>query len=89
MGKYLDIARRVSEERTELPETIPPGGSRAVSAISAISQQRRRLLAAGWVPMERAGKTIWASPRTGFWYSEEMARELSRLDEEPPGGNKL
>ena len=38
------------------------------------------LKAAGWKPKRRCGKTIWESPENGFWYSQEMALELLRLD---------
>ena len=40
----------------------------------------RNLIAVGWKPKERCGKTIWGSPENGFWYSQEMALELLRLD---------
>ncbi len=54
----------------------------------------RNLIAAGWKPKERCGKTIWQSPENGFWYSRDMALELLRLDplanaplsEHPRGG---
>lgn len=35
------------------------------------------LVAAGWHPKERCGKTIWRHPETGFYYSEEMAQCVS------------
>ncbi len=84
MGRYLDIARKVSEGQASPPasEGVTPDGSCEISEISEISpEQHRRLLDAGWVPRVRRGKTIWASPQTGFWYSQEMAFELLRLDE--------
>ena len=37
----------------------------------------RKLQAAGWKPKERCGKIIWQSPENGFWYSQEMALQLS------------
>ncbi len=45
------------------------------------SRDERRLLAAGWSPKDRCGPlklTIWASPETGFYCSQEVA--LHRLD---------
>jgi hypothetical protein len=42
--------------------------------------EARELEAAGREPKERCGKTIWANPQTGLWYSEEMALELLRLE---------
>lgn len=45
----------------------------------------RRLLAAGWRPKHGCGPlgiTIWASPETGFYCSQEVA--LHRLDNPPP-----
>ncbi len=86
MGRYLDIARKVSEGQASPPvsEGVAPNGGCEKSEISEKSPEHRRLLDAGWVPRARRGKTIWASPQTGFWYSEEMAFELLRLDEVPP-----
>jgi len=40
----------------------------------------RNLIAGGWKPKEHCGKTIWESPENGFWYSQDMALELLRLD---------
>lgn len=31
------------------------------------------LLASGWQPKERLGKTVWRDPADGFWLSREMA----------------
>jgi hypothetical protein len=90
VGKYLEIARRVSEGR-QTPSVIAGRGQGdegyAKNALYAVGPDSRRLLAAGWTPKVRSGKTIWASPRTGFWYSQEVALELVRLDERPPGPN--
>ncbi len=88
MGRYLDIARKVSE-RQVLPPVSDDGVPEARCEISEISEKtagHRRLLAAGWEPRVRCGKTIWASPQSGFWYSEEMALELLQLDRGPKGG---
>ena len=82
LGRYLDIARRVSEGQTTPAvdeDLMPDGGCER----SAKSPEHLRLLAAGWVLKVRSGKTIWASPQTGFWYCEEMALQLLRLDEGP------
>ncbi len=86
MGRYLDIARKVSEGQASPPASkgVTPDVGCEISEISEISPEHRRLLAAGWVPRVRRGKMIWASPQTGFWYSEEMAFELLRLDEVVP-----
>ena len=86
MGKYLDIARKVSEGHACMPigESVNPDVGCEKSEISEKSPEYRRLLDAGWVPRVRRGKTIWASPQTGFWYSEEVAFELLRLDEVVP-----
>ena len=86
MGQYLDKARKVSEEQASSPisEGAIPDGGYEKSEINAKSPEQRRLLDAGWMPKVRRGKTIWASPQTGFLYSEEIAFELLRLDEVPP-----
>ncbi len=83
MGRYLDIARKVSEGQASPPasEGVTPDRGCEKSEISEKSPGHRRLLDAGWVPRVRRGKTIWASPQTGFWYSEEMAFELLRLED--------
>ncbi len=39
-------------------------------------EQECRLIAAGWKPKERGGLVIWANPKTGFYYSEEVALHL-------------
>ena len=46
------------------------------SEVSAVSREHRRLLAAGWNPKVRLGKTIWERPDNGFYVSEEMALHL-------------
>src|SRR5215208_8260185 len=88
VGRYLDIARKASEERTTplTSEGIVSGAGREESEISVKSSKHRGLVAAKWTPRTRCGKTIWASPQTGFWYLEEMALELLRLDRGPKGG---
>ena len=50
---------------------------------AARDEGERRLIAAGWEPKERMGLIIWASPRTGFYCSQEVA--LHRLDERSEG----
>jgi hypothetical protein len=40
-------------------------------------EEERRLTAAGWKPKERCGKTIYQSPKRGFWYSQKIALHLS------------
>lgn len=40
-------------------------------------KEERRLTAAGWKPKERCGKTIYQSPKRGFWYSQKIALHLS------------
>lgn len=91
MGRYLDIARALSEQRdvtTGEPGRRPDGvfGEGATSVRSVKIPVHRRLVAAGWEAKARCGKTIWASPQTGYWYSEEMAVELLRLDEDEEEG---
>jgi len=41
-------------------------------------EEEHRLIAAGWKPKERGGLVIWAHPKTGFYYSQEVA--LHRLE---------
>ena len=91
MGRYLDIARKVSEKRTPLPvgEDATPNRGCEVSEISEKPPEHWRLLASGWTPKVRGGKTIWVSPQTGFWYGEEVALELLRLDEGPEWGGAI
>ena len=36
-------------------------------------EEERGLIAAGWKPKGRGGLGIWASPETGFYYSQEVA----------------
>jgi hypothetical protein len=64
---YLQIARRA---RKQEPRPAP------VADIRAADPQARKLLAAGWEPKERCGKTIWESPEDGFYYSQEMAEHF-------------
>lgn len=44
-----------------------------------------RLREAGWQSKERLGKTIWAHPDTGFYYSEEMAVQIETRRREGEG----
>ncbi len=43
--------------------------------------ERRRLLAAGWEPKEKGGKSVWRNPKNGFWYPQRVAMAL--LGESP------
>ena len=40
--------------------------------------KENKLVAAGWTPNERSGKTIWQSPKNGSWYLQELALLLSK-----------
>lgn len=63
------------------PPDPPPAPVVELPAIrTAPGAEALELEAAGWEPKERCGKTIWANPQTGLWYSEEMALELLRLE---------
>jgi hypothetical protein len=86
MGRYLDIARRLSEGQAayQRGEGVFLGTGGETSEKSEKTSEQHRLLAAGWEPRVRCGKTIWASPQSKFWYSEEMALEVLRLDEGLP-----
>jgi len=46
----------------------------AASKQTSSGPEARKLLATGWEPKARCGKTIWKCPDTGFYYSQEMAR---------------
>jgi hypothetical protein len=86
VGRYLDIARKVANEGQKSPPASEdmPAESCAKSEISIKSPEQAHLLAAGWEPKVRCDRTIWESPRTGFWYSEEVALEMVRLDDGLP-----
>ncbi len=64
MVDYLKIARRV---RKQEPRSAP------ATDLQGKAPEARKLLAAGWKPKERCGKTIWESRDNGFYYSQEMA----------------
>jgi hypothetical protein len=86
VGRYLDKARKVSEEQTTPPavrDIVADVGCEE-SEISEESSEYRRLIAAKWEPKVRMSKIIWESPQSGFWYGQEMALELLRLEEGPP-----
>jgi hypothetical protein len=86
VGRYLNIARRLSGRQATYPigeGNLPDRGSE-ISEKSEISPEHRRLLGAGWLPKVRCGQTIWASPQSGFWYSQDIALELLQLDDKPP-----
>jgi hypothetical protein len=85
LGKYLDIIEAVDGARR------PPLGTPRVAdrntvfgasdegkspARAAADTEARRLVASGWKPKVRLGKTIWQRPDTSFWVSEEMALNL-------------
>lgn len=46
-------------------------------------EEERRLIVAGWKPKERGGFLIWANPKTGFYFSQEIA--LHRLEAREAG----
>ena len=68
MVDYLELARRAQGTESE---------PKAVTNTQETDPETRRLLAAGFEPKERGGKTIWQRPDTGFWVSQEMALHLS------------
>lgn len=43
---------------------------------TARGERTARLEEAGWSSKERLGRTIWAHPKSGCWYSEAVALEL-------------
>jgi hypothetical protein len=61
---YLKIARRARKQESR---------SDPVADRQATGLQASKLLAAGWKPKERCGKTIWKRPDNGFYCSQEMA----------------
>jgi hypothetical protein len=85
LGKYLDLveaadrARRSptgtprATDRNTVSNVVDEGGSPSPAAAGA---EARSLIASGWKPKVRLGKTIWQRPDTGFWVSEEMALHL-------------
>jgi hypothetical protein len=42
-------------------------------------EDERRLIAAGWEPKERCGKTIWKRPDNGFYCSQETAAHFLNI----------
>ncbi len=46
--------------------------------MSRDAETRRRLEAAGWEPVERAGETVWRHPETGIYYDRDKAVALLR-----------
>jgi hypothetical protein len=85
LGKYLDLVEAAGRARRS-PIGTPQGADRdTVSNVAdggekpapaAVGPEARRLVASGWKPKVRFGKTIWQRPDTGFWVSEEMALHL-------------
>lgn len=55
--------------------------------IGSKKSERRELLAAGWQPKDKGGKTVWRNPKNGFWYPQQVAVALLGQDipEEPEG----
>ena len=52
-----------------------------------LGPETHKLQTTGWKPKERCGKTIWQSPESSFWYSQEMALVLlERQNNDPEGG---
>lgn len=64
MVDYLELARRARKQESH---------SDSVGDKQRTYPETRRLLAAGWEPKERFGKTIWKRPDNGFYCSQEMA----------------
>ena len=70
MVDYLELARKAQKL-----ESRP----NPVVNVQRMDPEARRLLAAGFEPKERDGKTIWQRPDTGFWVSQEMALHLLKV----------
>ena len=57
------------------------------------SDERRELEAAGWRSEDRAEKTVWQNPDSGYWYPQGVAIAMLRegakpgkVPKEPEGG---
>jgi len=66
-----DLIAVLSNAETVVEEDRQP--AEAASKQTSSGPEARKLLATGWEPKERCGKTIWKCPDTGFYYSQEMA----------------
>jgi hypothetical protein len=85
LGKYLDLIEALDRARRSplgTPQatdrnTVSSGGDQGENPTPAAADaEARRLVASGWKPKVRLGKTIWQRPDTGFWVSQEMALHL-------------
>ena len=85
LGKYLDLIE-AAERATRSPVLTMRATDRNTASSVADDgesptplsgdREARKLVAAGWKPKIRLGKTIWQRPDTGFWVSQEMALHL-------------
>jgi hypothetical protein len=66
-------------ERCKSPVDVPSpvvDTQSAEKVRASWGEEECRLIAAGWKPKERGGLVIWANPKTGFYYSQEVALHL-------------
>jgi hypothetical protein len=66
-------------ERCKSPAEVPPpvvDMQTAEEVRGPWGEEERKLIAAGWKPKERGRLVIWANPKTGFYYSQEVALHL-------------
>ena len=85
MGKYLDLIEAADRARRSPTRTPLAADRNTASGVAdngknpmplTAGPETHSLLAAGWRPKVRLGKTIWQRPDTGFWVSQEVALYL-------------
>ena len=70
-----ELLNRLRQHKAELIKTLADE-KRCRGHILQLDPPIHQLVVAGWSPKERCGKTIYQSPKSGFWYSEKMALVL-------------
>lgn len=75
----LERLESLSEHKSQIMALLSAetGESNVVDITGRPGSAGESLVAAGWQPRQRCGKTIWRHPETGFYYSEEMAHQMA------------
>jgi len=79
VGEVSELRTGEGSKGSKVPQQ-PTDDSIGVTTDIHLIEVRRpegiELVATGWTPKERLGKTLWQSPENEFWYSQEIAWQL-------------
>jgi hypothetical protein len=83
-----ELLNRLRQHKAELIKILADE-KRCRVHLMQLDPSVHQLAVAGWNPKGRCGKTIYQSPRNGFWYSQEMALVLLRQQNDDRGRGRI